>query len=61
MSALIDTAQIAQMLGVTREYVTDKLTKRRDFPRPRVNVSSRLRRWSEAEVMAWMQRPKRAA
>ena len=29
MSALIDTAQIAQILGVTREYVTDKLTKPR--------------------------------
>lgn len=61
MSALIDTAQIAEILGLTREYVTDKLTKRPDFPRPRVNVTRRLRRWSEAEVRAWAQQPKKAA
>lgn len=56
MSALIDTGQIASMLGVTREHVTDKLTKRPDFPPPRVNLSRRLRRWAEADVTAWMER-----
>ena len=61
MSALIDTGTIAQILGVSREYVTDKLTKRPDFPRPRVNVSRRLRRWSEAEVRAWASQPHKAA
>jgi predicted DNA-binding transcriptional regulator AlpA len=58
MSALIDTGTIASLLGVSREYVTDKLTKRPDFPRPRVNVSQRLRKWSEAEVRAWLEQPK---
>jgi predicted DNA-binding transcriptional regulator AlpA len=62
MSALIDTAKIAQLLGVTREHVTDRLTKRPDFPRPAVNLSRRLRRWSEADVRAWLAtQSKRAA
>jgi predicted DNA-binding transcriptional regulator AlpA len=61
MSALIDTAQIAQLLGVSREYVTDKLTKRTDFPRPKVNVSQRLRKWSEAEVRQWAAGPQKRA
>lgn len=61
MSALIDTKQIADMLGCTREHVTNRLTKRPDFPTPRVNLSQRLRRWSEAEVVAWMQSQRQAA
>lgn len=50
---LVDTAEVARMLGLTREYVTDKLTKRPGFPKPAVNVSQRLRRWRRAEVEAW--------
>lgn len=61
MTALIDTGQIAKMLGVSREHVTDKLTKRADFPKPAVNLSRRLRRWEEAEVMKWLRQSKRAA
>ena len=54
MSALLDTGQIASILGLTREYVTDKLTKEPGFPEPEVNHSRRLRRWLEADVMAYM-------
>jgi predicted DNA-binding transcriptional regulator AlpA len=61
MSALIDTGQIAERLGLNREYVTDKLTKRPDFPRPVVNLSRKLRRWSEADVMAWLAKNNRRA
>ena len=50
---LIDTAGIAQVLGLSRAYVTDELTKRPDFPAPIVNRSRRLRRWDSAEVMRW--------
>lgn len=53
MNDTIDTARIAEILGVTRVHVTDKITKRPDFPRPVINVSQKLRRWSEAEVRAW--------
>lgn len=54
MSALLDTGQIAKLLGLKRPYVTDKLTKRPDFPKPVVNASSRLRRWREADVALYM-------
>lgn len=52
----IDTAGIAAMLGVTREHVTDRITKRPDFPKPFINVSRRLRYWRQSEVQAWMQK-----
>jgi predicted DNA-binding transcriptional regulator AlpA len=53
MSALLDTAQIAELIGCTRAHVTDRLSKREDCPRPRINVSRKLRKWSEVEVLAW--------
>lgn len=56
MTALIDTGQIASILGVEREYVTDKLTKRPDFPRPEVDISQKLRRWNEADVLEWLRK-----
>lgn len=63
MSALIDTGQIAELLGVTRQHVTNRLTKRPDFPAPVLNRSRRLRKWKEADVWAWMRgvQSKRAA
>ena len=50
---LIDTAGIAALLGCTRAHVTDRLTKRRDFPRPLVSVSQKLRKWGEHDVRRW--------
>jgi predicted DNA-binding transcriptional regulator AlpA len=47
------TKDIAETLGLTREYVTDKLTKRPDFPKPAVNISQRLRRWKKADFDRW--------
>lgn len=52
----LDTAAIAAMLGVTREHVTDRITKRPDFPKPFINVSRRLRYWRASDVLAWMQK-----
>lgn len=52
----LDTAGIAALLGVTREHVTDRITKRLDFPKPFINVSRRLRFWRASEVQAWMQK-----
>ena len=47
------TKDIADLYGLNREYVTDKLTKRPDFPKPAVNVSQRFRRWNRSEVERW--------
>lgn len=52
----LDTAGIAAMLGVTREHVTDRITKRTDFPKPFINVSRRLRYWRASDIHAWMTR-----
>lgn len=52
----LDTAGIAAMLGVTRVHVTDRITKRPDFPKPFINVSRRLRYWRQSDVQAWMQK-----
>lgn len=52
----LDTAGIAAMLGVTRVHVTDRITKRPDFPKPFINVSRRLRYWRTSDVKAWMER-----
>ena len=48
---LIDTSEIARMLGVTRAHVTNRLTKRPDFPPPAVNLSQRLRKWKREDVL----------
>lgn len=53
--AVIGTAEIAAMSGLSREHVTDRITKRADFPRPVINISRRTRFWRRADVLAWMQ------
>ena len=52
-AAVVDTAEIATMLGLSREHVTDRLTKRPDFPRPAINISRRTRMWRRADVLAF--------
>lgn len=53
---VMNTAQIAAMLGVSRAHATDRITKRPDFPKPVLNLSSRVRGWSRAEVYKWAQK-----
>lgn len=55
----LDTAEIANILGVSRPYVTDKLVKRADFPPPIVAVSQRLRRWRAEDVESFIRGEKR--
>lgn len=51
---LIDTAEIARMVGVTREYATDRLVKRPGFPRPAISLSQKTRRWRRGDVQRWL-------
>jgi predicted DNA-binding transcriptional regulator AlpA len=57
MNDLLSTADIARLLGLTRDYTTDKLTKKPDFPKPRVSVSQKLRRWAREDIESWMRGP----
>ena len=50
---LLDAADIAARYGLTRDYVTDKLTKMPHFPRPWLNVSQKTRKWAVAEIEEW--------
>lgn len=50
---LLSTADIARMFGLTREYITDKLTKKPDFPKPRVRVSQKTTLWARADIEQW--------
>lgn len=62
MDDTINTADIAALLGCSREHVTDRVVKERGFPAPRVNLSQKLRRWDREEVLHWIeQRSKKAA
>jgi predicted DNA-binding transcriptional regulator AlpA len=54
MNDLLDTKDIAQMLGVTRAHCVGRIVKRPDFPKPAVALTQRLKRWRKAEVMKWM-------
>lgn len=58
---IINTAQIAVLLGVSRAHVTDRITKRADFPKPVLNLSRRVRGWSREAVAEWVRRETRKA
>lgn len=50
---LWDTAQIATYLGQSRRHVTNRVTKRKDFPAPAMNTSRKNRKWRAGEVRAF--------
>ena len=58
---VLDTAQIAALLGVSRRHVTGSITKRPDFPKPVLNLSQRVRGWSREAVTEWVRRETRKA
>ena len=53
MSQWIDSQKAAELLGVTREHFTDRLSKRPDFPPPVINFSQRSRKWMLSDVLKW--------
>ncbi len=55
MTALLDTAAIAAWLGLEREYVTDRVVKRPDFPPPVLVLSRKTRLWLRTDVEAWQE------
>jgi predicted DNA-binding transcriptional regulator AlpA len=56
---LLTVDEIANLIGLSRRHVTDKITKRPDFPRPVINVSSHTKRWALTDVKRWAQGKKR--
>ncbi|MEN9885783.1 MAG: hypothetical protein RL758_361, partial [Pseudomonadota bacterium] len=52
---LVDTKQIAQLLGITRAHCVGRIIKRPDFPKPAINLSQRLRKWKRQDILKWVQ------
>lgn len=49
----LSTAQIADRFGVKRKTVTDKWTKRPDFPPPARKISRRTVLWRLEDIDRW--------
>lgn len=49
----LDYTGAAELLGVSRRYLVNKLSKRPDFPRPIMRISNRTVWWDERDVIAW--------
>lgn len=50
---LMTTKDISDLLGVGQRHCVNCIIKRPDFPKPAVNLSQRVRRWSRADVLRW--------
>jgi len=50
---LVGTKEIAAMWSLNREFVTDVLTKKPDFPKPALDFSRKTRRYLRSEVIEW--------
>jgi hypothetical protein len=55
MKPTMTTADIAQLVGVTRRHATGQIVKRPGFPAPCINASQRLRAWPTKKVLAYFQ------
>jgi len=54
-------ADIVQITGYSAKYVRDNLTKRPDFPKPVIRLSTQNVRWLESDVMTWVRNVSQAA
>lgn len=51
LSDELDPGQAAALLGVSRRYYVDELSKRPGFPKPSTNLSQKTRRWRYADLL----------
>lgn len=51
LSDELDAGQAAALLGVSRRYYVDELSKRPGFPKPSTNLSQKTRRWRYADLL----------
>jgi len=54
MNDLIGTMDISQRLNLEHAYVRDRVVKRPDFPRPKLSLSQKCRRWSREDFEEWL-------
>jgi predicted DNA-binding transcriptional regulator AlpA len=51
---LIDAKDIAAELQLARAYVVRRVLTRPDFPRPALELSRKVRKWSREEFERWL-------
>lgn len=51
LSDELDAGQAAELLGISRRYYVDELSKRQGFPKPSTNLSQKTRRWRYADLL----------
>jgi len=51
LSDELDPGQCAALLGISRPYFVDELSKRPGFPKPSTNLSRKTRRWRYADIL----------
>lgn len=47
----LDAGQAADLLGVSRRYFVDELSKQAGFPKPSTSISNKTRRWRYADLL----------
>ncbi len=57
--SLLDTASIAEMLGLSVRHVRERLVNEPHFPRPTVQLSVKTRRWDAKDVAAWIEKQRK--
>lgn len=53
MSERITAKEIAGLIGLSHKHTADRITHRKDFPKP--YRFGRVRRWQREEVVAWIE------
>lgn len=56
MNDLLTIDDMSVTLNLSREYVRDRLVKRPDFPRPKLSLSQKCRRWCRDDFNAWLKK-----
>jgi len=57
----LDTNDIAQLAGLTRKHVTNRVVTRPDFPKPVIWLSRQTRRWAQADILAYFKGAQQSA
>lgn len=60
MIETLNTAEIAALLRVKRDTVTERIVRRPDFPKPWVYLSRTHRLWRLSDVMGWIDQRREA-
>ena len=51
LSDELNSRQCAELLGISRPYFVNELSKKPGFPKPSTNLSQKTRRWRYADIL----------